>query len=158
MPWKSRLDELGITPLGGDTFSPLSEADLEMIEERVGQKLPDDFREFLSQFGECDLEEYAVFPTDGGGVAPGTFFGKTILSAIDDFAERLPVSVIPINDDGAGNLICISLQSDSYGKVYFQSHSVAYDQTDDDVDAAKFATLVELSDSFSEFISALSVD
>lgn len=108
MPWKSRLHELGIAPLSGDTFSPLSEADLAKIEKRVGRKLPDDYREFLSQFGDCDLDEYAVFPTDGGGVAPGTFFGNAIPSAMDDFAERLPMKVIPINDDGAGNLLSLT--------------------------------------------------
>jgi len=76
MAWKSRLHELGISPLGGETFSPLSETDLEMIEERVGRKLPDEFREFLSQFGECDFEEYAVFPTGGGGSLRGRFSGR----------------------------------------------------------------------------------
>ena len=155
MDWVEKLRQLGVTPLGEDQFSPLSEDDLEQLEDRIGHDFPDDYRAFLREFGACDFEEYAVLPTEGGGIFPGTFFGKDLGNAIKEFGERLPRLIVPINDDGAGNLICLSLRSDSLGAVYFQSHSVGWDDTLDDVDAAKFATLVRVAPDFGTFICEL---
>jgi len=158
MTWIDKLHELGVTPLEGIAFSPISDGELKQFEATIGNALPDDYRDFLGRFGDCDLEEYGVFPTEGGGVAPGTFFGRHLPNAISDFGERLPRLVVPINDDGAGNLICISMRPDSYGAIYFQSHSAGWDTAAEDLDAAKQETLVRLASSFGEFICGLVVE
>lgn len=155
MNWRDKLQALGVTPLEGDQFSPLSEDDLEQLENTIGNAFPDDYRAFLRQFGACDFEEFAVIPTEGGSVAPGSFFGNDLTDAINNFGERLPSLVVPINDDGASNLICISLRPDSFGAIFFQSHSVGWDDSLGDMDAAKFATLIRVAPDFGSFICEL---
>ncbi|EAQ78902.1 SMI1/KNR4 family protein [Blastopirellula marina] len=155
MNWVDKLQELGVTPLEGDQFSPLSEDELERLENSVGVAFPDDYRTFLRQFGACDLEEYAVILTEDGSIAPGSFFGDDLAGALNDFSERLPRLVIPINDDGAGNLICISLRPDCFGAICFQSHSVGWDDSLGDEDAAKSATLIRVAPDFGSFICKL---
>ena len=155
MIWIDQLRAMGVTPVIGNEFLPIANDDLERLERTIGHMFPSEYREFLLQFGACDLEEYAVFPTEGGGIAPGAFFGRDLPSAIGDFEERLPRLVVPINDDGAGNLICLSLRPDSFGAIYFQSHSNGWNEMADESDAAKFATLFRITDSFAEFIGGL---
>lgn len=158
MNWIEKLRELKLTPENGVQFLPMNEAEISQLENTIGNRFPEPYRFFLSVYGASDFEEYGIFPTDGGGVAPGRFFGRDLPRAINDFQERLPRLVIPINDDGAGNLICVSLREDSYGSIYYQSHSVGWNESNGDADGAKLATLVHLASDFTSFIMELEVE
>lgn len=154
---EGKLQELGLTPLDSDEFSPLSENDVEQIEELVGGRLPDDYRWFLLNYGASDFDQYAVFPTAGGGIAPGTFFGQDITAVLTECSDRMPQQVVPINDDGAGNLLCISLRPDSFGAILYQSHSVGWSDASDE-DMAKLSTLVPVAADFVSFIDGLEAE
>lgn len=155
MKLTDKLIDLGITPANGDQFEPLSETAVDQFERHLGKSLPDDYRFFLLTYGESDFEVYAVFQTSGGGVAPGTFFGQNVEDVCVAYDERLPKGVVPINDDGMGNLTCISVREDTYGIVYYQSHTVGTGSGESDIDMAKFGTLVKLAPDFTSFIQGL---
>jgi len=156
MGQEERLHELGITPVGSASFEPLDATELSAIESALGARLPPDYRWFLSTFGESDLEAMPEFPLPGGGgVLPGIFFGRRIVDEARTFEERLPHRVVPINDDGGGNLVCLSLRPDSYGAVYFHHHGVGPDEEAADPDQARMDTLVRLAPGFAEFVAEL---
>lgn len=75
-----------------------------------------------------------------------------------DYEESLPKLMVPINEDGGGNLICLSLRKEDFGAIYFKHHSIGWDNTLTDIDAAKLATCFRLSDSFTRFICGLVSD
>jgi len=158
MRWQEKLLELKLTPLNGVSFEPLTEPDLRRIELHLSATLPCDYRLFLSLFGSADFDEYCLFPTLGGGVAPGRFFGHDLEDAIVDWADRLSRQVIPINDDGASNVICLSLRDQSYGDLFFQHHSVGADQSQADRDRGKFETMTILAFDFASFICGLEIE
>ena len=158
MTWRNRLVELEITPSNLSGFEPLSPKGVKAVESAVRAKLPESYRDFLLEFGESDFEVYAVFPTQGGGVAPGTFFGRNLTAALEQFSERMPDRVLPINDDGAQNLICISLRPENYGTVLFQSHAAGWDDSTGDINAAELGSFAELCSSFEDFVLGLIPD
>ena len=56
-----------------------------------------------------------------------------------DCLEDLPEHFLPFNDDGGGNVICISARDDhTHGFIYFKNHNSGWDDSQEDVDAAKF--------------------
>jgi hypothetical protein len=160
MNWISKLEELGLVTLEGDRFAPLSEMEVQKLESIFGGKFPEDYRLFLLSYGASDFEESAVFRHQDGGVYLGTFFGQDLKKAMADFyGDRLPKLIIPINDDGASNLICISLRPEDFGAIYFQHHSIGWEGEDpSDEDAARSTTLFRLADSFTSFICDLEID
>ena len=151
-----KLEKLGINPCGEKEFSPLSEREIKRIEIELKTVLPEDYRQFLATYGESDFEEYAGYSTDNGGIYPGTFFGKNIEKAISEYRERLPALIIPINEDAANNLICLSLRKDDFGAIYFQNHSIGWDEYDD-IENSKLESCFRFADSFSSFIYGLEI-
>jgi SMI1-KNR4 cell-wall len=145
MNWKEKLQKLGITPLNTVDFAPLNMAEIERIETHLGVKLPDDFRLFLSTYGEADFEEFIYFPTNGGPVYPGNFYGENLLKTIQENEERLPSLVIAFNNDGGDNLFCISVRKHDFGHIYFQNHSF-------------LGSLTFISGNFTNFIFGLTID
>ncbi|BAY85056.1 hypothetical protein NIES267_45540 [Calothrix parasitica NIES-267] len=154
MDLTEKLEKLGINSCREEKFSPLSEKEIKRIEIKLGTVFPEDYRQFLATYGESDFEEYAECSTDNGGISPGTFFGKNIEHAISEHKERLPVLMIPINEDAANNLICLSLRKDDFGAIYFQSHSIGWDESGD-IENSKLESCFRFADSFSNFICRL---
>lgn len=155
--WIERLEHLGITPAQND-FAPLSEIDLRKIESYFGAKLPEDYRLFLLHYGASYLEESVVFPTPKGGIYLGDFLGNNILQlTIDDYEDKLPKLLVPINEDGGDNLICISLRAVDFGGIYFQYHCIGIGDNPDS-DTARWETCFRFCDIFANFICGLEID
>ena len=154
MSWSRKLEEFGITRLGDGN---VTDSDLEQLETKLNCKLPDDYRFFFKTYGESDLESWVVFPTEGGGVSPGTFMGLDIYEKIKNCFDRLPESCIPINDDGGDNLIILSLDEKRYGEIYFQHHSIGTGK-EEDSNESRWKTLVFLAKDFSSYIEGLVLD
>lgn len=154
-----KLSELELAPIGGDQFTPSTDAELRALESAIGMVLPSDYREFSSTYGACDFDVDCRFPTHAGGVFPGYFLSANeILKSLEFVGDVLPSYVIPINDDGGGNYICISVGYDSQGHVYFRNHGIGWDHDAEDSDKAKMDTLFQLSTSFTDFILSLQRD
>ncbi len=62
-----------------------------------------------------------------------------------------------MNDDGAGNLILISVSPKDYGKIYFQHHSFGIGLAEN-TDSNRRDTLALLANDFASFIFGLQVD
>lgn len=150
-----KLNNLGISACGEREFNPLSKIEISNIELRLGTVFPEDYQKFLASYGESDFEECAYYSTNGGGIFPGTFFGKNIERAILEYRERLPELIIPINEDAANNLICISLIKNDFGAIYFHNHSIWYDDSGDI--NSKLRSYFRFADSFSNFIFGLEI-
>lgn len=155
MNWLEKIEVLGITPIEGEAFAPLEEPELLNLEQKLEAKLPREYRHFLKTYGASDFEEFAQIPTSGGGIYPGFFYGKNLLKAIGEYKDRLPDLIIPINNDGGDNLICISLRTKDFGFIYFQNHSIGWDASGSDIEKAKETTLSPISKDFPGFIIAL---
>ncbi len=135
--------------------------EIEEIEQMLGLKLPNQYREHLLKY-------------NGGQCEPNIFIfnenGKLSDSCIDWFLaiyegeydnlnryiieykienKRLPEMVLPIAHDPGGNLICISCSGEDYGKVYFWDHEREMDAS------IGFSNLFFVANSFNEFIDNL---
>ena len=64
--------------------------------------------------------------------------------------------IILINEDAANNLICLSLRKDGFGAIYFQNHSIGWDEYDD-IENSKLESCFRFADSFSSFIYGLEI-
>lgn len=64
--------------------------------------------------------------------------------------------IIPINEDAANNLICLSLRKDDFGAIYFQNHSIGWDESGD-IENSKLKSCFRFADSFSSFIYGLEI-
>ena len=157
MTMHEALRALRLAPSGGGTFVPLRDEELDAIEAALGRSLAPEYREFLATYGSCDFDSWVVFPGPEGLLPLGIFFGRTLLAETRDANERLPNGVVPINDDSGGNLFCLALSEPQRGRVYYHHHGVGIGDAHD-TDEARWATLVPLAGSFSEFVRKLETD
>ena len=87
---------------------------------------PQQFSQFLSQYNDGELDVNVVDGYDECCVR--YFYGTTseTYSNIEDvfecFKERMPYNCIPIAEAEGGNQVCMSLNPETYGKVYFWDH------------------------------------
>ncbi len=128
---EEHLEELGITSKDDSS----SEDDVLRIEKRYKIKIPEIYKLFLFKYGDCTIEQEIRYRpvkpshyTDKDGLNDfGSFFGfeegmNNIGKIIKQYYERVPNSLIPIADDGLGNLVCIGVKDEYRGKIYFWNH------------------------------------
>lgn len=72
---------------------------------------------------------------------------------MDQSIFGFPRSLLPVADDGMGNFICVGIQENNYGKVYFLDHDLFPFQSNENAPG-----ITQLSSSFSSFINALKED
>ena len=125
--FNSKLAALGIEPMAGPSFEPLSEESIAQLQGKLGVSLPEAYARFLTTYG-CSMFSREINCTpQGSPLYFGWFYGfDELLDAIDTYREVLPEAIIPIGDDGAGNQFCLGLDGDDFGKVYFHNHSIGW--------------------------------
>jgi hypothetical protein len=67
--------------------------------------------------------------------------------------DRVPKNLLPIASDWSGNLICLSINGDDFGKIYFWSH-----EEEGELESGKspdYHNVYFVSNSFTEFINGL---
>lgn len=153
--FEEKFEKLGgVSPVKGDKFQPLTAEDINQVETSVNAGLPEDYKEFLRQYGQIrfnesvgfkPLRQEAVYPVNDetGETNPlfkgsqiSLFFGKdeqrpaSLLGKIGIYRERMPKSVIPIADDGLGNKICLGLGDENHGTIYWWDHENEWDEDD----------------------------
>ena len=143
-----------------DSKGELPEKVIINIEEKYNIKLPDDFRNFLKLY-------------NGGYPEPGVFESKdhTIGSRVQRFLGihkekysnlidylslykgRISNKLFPIAHDSFGNLICIGIVGDIYGKIFFWNHEWEADSSLGEIPGFFNVTLI--ADNFDEFFEGL---
>src|SRR5438874_1120102 len=115
-----KLIELAITTMDGGPFQPFSEKEIATVEKVIGAVLPADYRRFLSRFGRSLLGTDVKCTSSDSLLLFGWFFGfSELLYAIDVLKDTLPKTIIPIGEDGGGNMFCLGVTGEDMGKIYF---------------------------------------
>ncbi|CAH1225980.1 hypothetical protein PAECIP111893_05309 [Paenibacillus plantiphilus] len=125
------LIELGISS-GADSYS---EEELIRLEEKYEIDFLEIYKIFVLKYGNSTFENDVRYRplnqshwTGKDGLnAFGSFFGfeegvNNLEENIKRYYDRVPNSIVPIADDGVGNLISIGIKGDHIGKIYFWDH------------------------------------
>lgn len=119
---------------------------------------PKQFIRFLDQYNDGELDVNVIQGYEECCIR--YFYGTTseTYSNIEDvfkcFKERMPYNCIPIAETEGGNQVCMSLNSETYGKIYFWDHETM------DVDEGEkceysIESMPLLADSFVELLDKI---
>lgn len=132
----------GIEPAVGTKFNPLNERDLKAIESAAGAKLPSGYRRFLAIYGAVAFSEPVYFrlnspfplaySKNNRGII-SELFGKLnpefpkakgigVLHRFRLLRESLGDSLLPIGDNGGGDILCLRIRGKTSGSVYLWDH------------------------------------
>jgi len=122
-----KLADLGIEPLDGETFQPFSGVQIAELRRTVNAQLPEEYERFLAAFGRSGFSRLVNCTPSAKPLYFGWFFGfDELLLAIECCRETLPETIIPIGEDGCGNLFCLGVAGKDFGKVYFNHHCIGW--------------------------------
>jgi hypothetical protein len=132
---------------------------LEEFEAKIGSRLPEDYREFLINHNggkpmPCDFVVTEKEGSDSLHVIYGIHCGPSYANLEEVnalYSGRIPRSLITFAEDPFGNAICIGINGDNSGKVFFWDHEL---ESDDEVEP-DYENITLLAESFSEFLSGL---
>ena len=136
-----------------------TEEELRLLEQELGERLPNGYRAFLVRFNG-GRPEPNWFPMQGelgiGGI--DLFFGvrsagdwDDLLTAKRRLLRRMPSHMLPIADAECGNFVCLSLGASDHGSVYYWDHELEADEGEEPT----YANLSEIADSFASFWEAI---
>lgn len=135
----------GVRPIGGiDAFLPLNSDDIVNIESCISGQLPEAYESYLRAYGAVAFVTNVVItpvnPLPSTISPSGTdtiqaFYGKespnrtmfSLLARIEHYRDRMPSTMIPIGDNGLGNLYCIGIAGPEYGKVFYWDRHGEFD-------------------------------
>lgn len=142
-----------------ETRQGLADQALTAYEAKLGLKFPDDYRAFFLKFnGGSPSPRFFNFKGSEKGSEILGFFGfgsrRDVMSEIAMFYGRLPRRFFPVAADAGGNLICISMAGDDYGKIYFWDHDREA-EPDDGESPETVDNITLIADSFDEFLNGL---
>lgn len=108
---------------------PTNEQALGQLEERLGFRLPQDYRDFLLRYngGGPDERNYCSQVTGDNDPYLITLFfpveGRVdLFSQWKTYKGRIPASLLPIGSDDLGNLFCLGVDGPARNRVYFWDH------------------------------------
>jgi hypothetical protein len=148
--------------LNAKIISPLTDTQLRSLEIKVNFLLPPSYRWMLSNYGGLTLPDvFYQDPQLKSLVRFGWFFDfDELVDALESYAEAIPIEMIPIGEDGGGNLYCLGIQGGNRGKVFFHDHNIGWhsdaDESDhDDASRIRAQTVYELSSSLEDFVESM---
>lgn len=127
--------------------------DIEKFEEFIGEKLPNDIRKYFEKYngGKWTKNIFLISSEDGKSSLHHVygFFNspdyKSMYSNYDSLKFRIGPEFVPFADDPGGNQICISVNKDTYGYIYYWEHELEGSNN----------SLVLISKSFNSFVNSL---
>lgn len=139
-----------------DSFKSVTPEDISDLEQKIDFRLPSDYKKFmLINNGGYPTPNEFVF-TDGQGsradsliqyfLPIGQQFDDNIESLYKFFIEagRLPIGMLPIAYDPFGNMVCIDLNAEKYGSVYFWDHELEFEENNLSVISNDFETFISI--------------
>lgn len=128
---------------------------------RLEFSFPDAFISYLKCYNDGELEPNVLSLPDNECMVR-YFFGTSDDECADMetvygwYQDRLPKNCVPIADPDFGNLICISLAADTYGKIYFWNHETM-DTEEDETCTLSLHDLIPVADSFEDLLKQIKV-
>ena len=129
--------------------------------EKYELEFPESFVKFIEEHNEAELEPNIVYLPDNEcyirnfyGTSNESYFD--IIATYETYVDRMPSKCVPIADPDFGNEICMSLEKENYGKIYFWDHETM-DTDDDEVCTLRFEDMILLADSFEELLEMILV-
>lgn len=153
------MKQISITPFG----APATEEQIYSFESFIKAKLPEEYIKFLKKYNGGRLEKEDTYPMieeiDIGYQEEGIeyFFGLNVAKGNDlkeqvlIFKGRIPHNFIPIGDAPCGNLVCLAVLGENYGKVYYWDHN----EEAEDGEEPSNDNVYLIANSFEEFINSL---
>ena len=124
-----------------DPGPTLTEHDIEVAENAMGVRFPDDYRHFLLQNngGKPDPNMFLIpdHPLSGQSDLLDWFYCIAqdspidIISAYRVFNGRVPSECLPIGCDPGDNQICLVTSGIKQGKIYFWDHEEEADEDEE---------------------------
>ena len=133
---------------------PTNEAAIATFEAKRGFRLPGDYREFLltANGGKPDPCAFQLALRSGPYTDSLVHWfhalGDDLESIADEMHRRIPPELLPIASDPGGNLVCIGVEGDARGKVYFWDH-------EHEVYPTGWSNVDLVADSFDAFLRGL---
>jgi hypothetical protein len=143
----------------------LTETALEEFEREIGDRLPDDYREFLLECNggviarrndgvlhhptTCPVDSFWGLHEDRPGAR------RSLRCWFQLLRGRLPEGLLEISSDPFGNPLCIGLSESCRGRICYFLHEEEYQDPDWDgrIESLKYISFV--ADSFTEFVAGL---
>lgn len=142
-------------------YGVVSPQQLQQLESRLLTPLPNDYKRFLLKWngGKPNLDRFVVPGWPNQATVVNRFFavhtGKysNLEKEIRDYRDRLPQGIIPIAEDPFGNLICLGLENEQRGSVYFWDHEEELDG--EGLSRNDYSNMYRLTDGIELFINTL---
>lgn len=149
--------EISVPAVIYDSNGPLDSKHLEILEKKLGKKLPLDFRAFLLKFngGYPEPDSFNFFGSEDGSCVD-RFLGinvgehSNLYRYFKTYSKRIPKEFLPIAHDPGGNLICIGLFGEYKNKIYFWDHEFEANGHEPNM-----TNMHLISGNFSEFLEVL---
>lgn len=151
-----------------ETEAKLNLSEIHEIEQFVGIKFPDQYKEHLLQHngGQCSPN---VFKFNENGIWTESCIDwflaiyngeydslKNYIQTYKIEQKRMQSHLLPIAHDPGGNLICISCGGEDNGFIYFWDHENEINYVD--LDDKEYSNLYLIAKTFNEFINGLKVE
>ncbi|MEH7611216.1 SMI1/KNR4 family protein [Gottfriedia acidiceleris] len=100
----------------------------DQLESDLCLSFPNEFIEFLEKYNGGTPSLNKVISEEAPDFILSSFFGtdlesyEDILMCYKTFKGRIPEGCVPIAGDIGGNIICLNLNKEKYGYVYFWDH------------------------------------
>ena len=109
--------------LDKDIGSGASSDIVQSVEKSLGVQFPDDYEAFLRRYGWARLKYDEVYGA-GDSVPPHLDLVANTLRERADFRPNMPLYLIPVMPDGAGNHYCLDLSRTEFGvcPIVFWDH------------------------------------
>jgi hypothetical protein len=138
---------------------PISQDALDLLQQFLGFKLPNEYIEFLRFSGGARIYQNTYSPINQEErVSIDCLYGLNQTDHNYDFvyhlklyAARIPSHFITIGDDGGGNQICLGVKGPDRNKVYLWDHE--FEADDGETPTKENMTLI--THSFTDFINNL---
>jgi hypothetical protein len=156
-------------------YGGITEEHVIHFEQRIGARLPEEYRQFLIRYNGGWFEKRHVLFFNHFA-EKNQFADLNVLHGISSENNKLmgtgmvlvsrsnrqPPQVIVIGNNSGTGLFCLAVRGENYGKIYFWDDQIIYGYIEEEEDASEaerdMNNVFWLADSFHEFIAKLEED
>lgn len=120
-----------------ESRAAVTEADVLQLEQQLKATLPSDYRTFLLKHngGYPDPNFFPItsFPLDDHGILEWLLcleegYVLDIRRHLSLYQNRIPRNLLPVARDPGGNMLCVAISGNDYGKVFYWDHEGEADE------------------------------